>query len=116
MDQPQLFIDEDACEEAVVTALRRLGFDVLTVHETDRLALDDVDQLRYATSLGRTIYSLNARHFAQLHGEFLNRGEDHAGIIVIPRQRYTIGEKVRRLEELLTATDAASLRNSLNFL
>lgn len=100
----------------MITDLRRLGFDVLTVHEANRLALDDADQLRYATSLGRVIYSLNARHFAQLHRDFLARGEDHAGIIVIPRQRYTIGEKVRRLQGLLTTTDAASLRNSLSFL
>jgi hypothetical protein len=116
VDQPRLFIDEDACEEAVVSALRRLGFDVLTVHEANRLALDDADQLRYASSLGRAIYSLNARHFAQLHRDFLARGEDHAGIIVIPRQRYTIGEKVHRLQELFTSSDVASLRNSLSFL
>jgi len=111
VDRPRLFIDEDACEEAVISALRRLGFDVLTVHEAKRLALDDAEQLRYATSLGRAIYSLNARHFAKLHGEFLARGESHAGIIVIPRQRYTIGEKVRRLQELLTTADAGRLRN-----
>jgi hypothetical protein len=116
VDKPKLFVDEDACEEAVVSGLRRLGIDVLTVIDVARTSVDDDDQLRFATSLGRVIYSLNARHFARLHREFVARGEEHAGIVVIPRQRHRIGEKIRRLREFLDSTDAESLKNSLHFL
>ena len=116
MKKPELFIDEDACEDAVVSALRRLGIDVLTVHDVSRAGIDDDDQLRFAASVDRAIYSLNARHFARIHREFVARGEEHAGIILIPRQRYSIGEKIRRLEDLLDSTDAEALRNTLHFL
>ncbi len=116
MDKPKLFVDEDACEDAVVSALRGLGIDVLTVLEVGRVGINDDEQLRFAASLGRAVYSLNARHFARLHQEFIARGEDHAGTIVIPRQRYGIGEKVRRMQQLLESTDAEALRNSLHFL
>jgi hypothetical protein len=116
VDKPKLFVDEDACEDAVVSALRQIGIDVLTVLDVGREGIDDADQLRLATSLGRAIYSLNARHFARLHQEFVARGEDHAGVIVIPRQRYSIGEKIRRLQRLLESTDANALRNNLYFL
>ncbi len=111
-----MFVDEDACEDAVVSALRRLGIDVLTVLEVGRVGISDDDQLRFSTSLDRTVYSLNARHFARLHREFIARGDFHAGIIVIPRQRYSIGEKIRRLQQLLESTDAKALNNNLYFL
>jgi hypothetical protein len=100
----------------VVSALRRLGIDVLTVLEVGRVGMNDDEQLRFAASLGRAVYSLNARHFARLHHEFVAQGETHAGIIVIPRQRYGIGEKFRRLQQLLKSTDAEALRNSPHFL
>jgi hypothetical protein len=109
-------MDEDASEEAVASALRRQSIDVLTVYEAGRDGKGDEDHLRFATANGRAIYSLNARHFARLHRDFISRGEEHAGIIVIPRQRYGIGEKIRRLVQLLTSTDAESLKNSLHYL
>jgi hypothetical protein len=71
--------------------------------------------LRYATTQGRAVYSLNVSDFTRIHTEFLSRGEEHAGMIMIPRQRYAIGEKIRRLQELLEATDAESLRNTIRF-
>jgi hypothetical protein len=116
LNKPKLFVDEDACEDAVVSALRRLGIDVLTVLDVGRSGIDDEHQLRFATSLSRAVYSLNASHFARLHREFLSLGEEHSGIIVIPRQRYNIGEKVRRLRQFLDNADSASLRNTLHFL
>lgn len=115
-NQPKLYVDEDACEDAVVVALRRMEIDVLTVLDVNRAGLDDVEQLRFATSVGRIIYSLNARHFAMIHREFLSRGEEHSGIIVIPRQRYSIGQKVRKLGRLLDNIDDVSFKNCLHFL
>jgi hypothetical protein len=99
-----------------VSALRRHGIDVLTVFDVGRERHSDEEQLRFAASLGRAIYSLNVRHFARLHQDFCTRAEDHAGMILIPRQRYGIGEKIRRLQQLLDKTDAEALKNSLHFL
>jgi hypothetical protein len=113
---PRLYIDEDAAEKAVVMALRQHGFDVLTVQEAGGHSLGDDAQLRFAAANGRVLYSLNVSDFARLHQEFSARGEEHAGIILIPRQRYSIGEKARRLQDLLESTDAEALRNTLHFL
>ncbi len=58
----------------------------------------------------------NVDDFCRLHGEFLSEGKAHAGIIVIPRQRYSIGEKIRRLMELIDSVTAEEMRNRLEFL
>jgi hypothetical protein len=44
------------------------------------------------------------------------RQDQHSGIILIPRHRYGVGEKIRKLLELLENTNAQSLRNALRFL
>ncbi|HJS06874.1 MAG TPA: hypothetical protein VJ809_04415, partial [Pirellulales bacterium] len=62
------------------------------------------------------IYSLNVGDFCRLHTEFLARGRDHSGIVIIPRQRYSVGEKVRRLRELIDSTSSEEMRNRLEFL
>jgi Domain of unknown function (DUF5615) len=113
---PKLFFDEDACNDVVVSALRKLGIDVLTVIDAGRLKGDDEAQLRYATSLGRAIYSLNTRDFSRLHAEFLGRCEHHAGVILIPRQRYSVGTKIRKLGELCDMYGAEELKNTIHYL
>lgn len=111
----RLYVDEDASEHAVVSALRDRGFDVLTVSEAAMAGESDQAQLLLATSQGRSLYTLNVGDYCALHKRFLLGGESHAGIIVIPRQRYTIGEKVRHLTDLLMSTTAEEMRNRLEF-
>jgi hypothetical protein len=86
-----LYADEDAAENAVVSALRQQGIDVLTVLDAGLGTSSDEDHLRFASSVGRALYSLNVGDFARLHQQFCARGDEHAGIILIPRQRYFIG-------------------------
>jgi hypothetical protein len=112
----KIYIDEDASQQAIVSALRRSGVDVLTAYEAGREGRPDDEHLRFAASHGRAVYSLNVSDFTRLHWEFLTRGEEHFGILIIPRQRYGIGEKVRRLLQLLQSADAESLKNTLQFL
>lgn len=116
MTSPKLYIDEDAAEQAVVTALGRHGIDIQTAYEVGLSAAHDDEQLRFAAESGRVLYTLNVNDFARLHRDYQNRGEEHAGIILIPRQRYSIGEKARRLTELLVTSTAESLRKTINFL
>jgi hypothetical protein len=42
--------------------------------------------------------------------------EDHLGIIVIPDQRCSIGEKVRRLAALLSRVSAEEMVNCMKYL
>ena len=116
MSQIRLYVDEDAAEHAVVDGLRNRGVDVLTVLETEMISANDEGQVDFATSHGRSVYTLNVDDFCRLHREILLADKQHAGIIVIPRQRYSIGEKIRRLMGLIDSVTAEEMRNRLEFL
>jgi hypothetical protein len=53
----------------VVEELRRLGHDVLTIHETRKAdqAMPDDAVLAFARETGRAVLTLNRRHFIRLH-------------------------------------------------
>src|SRR5437016_3144509 len=114
--QIRLCLDEDSSSRALAHNLRLRGMDVTTVPEEGRTGQPDDEQLEFATAQGRTLYSCNRGDFQQLHTEYLARGKDHAGIILAPQQRYSIGEQVRRLLRLIKAKSAEDMRNNLEFL
>lgn len=76
----RLYADEDF-PLPVVERLRHLGHDVLTAFDAGQAnqAIEDADQLAFATGLGRAILTRNRRHFIGLHRSVPN----HAGIISI---------------------------------
>lgn len=96
MSSVRLYVDEDASETAVVEGLRGRGFDVLTTLEAGNAGANDAEQLEFATQSDRCIYTFNVGDFARLHQTFLQQQKEHAGIVVIPEQRYSIGEKIRQ--------------------
>ena len=116
MSQVRLYIDEDAAEKPVVEGLRDLEIDVSTVLDSDSAGASDEEQLQFAAADGRCLYSLNVGDFCRLHSEYLKSGIEHAGIILIPRQRYSIGEKIRRISEFVESITADEMRNRLEFL
>ncbi|MBW3600540.1 MAG: DUF5615 family PIN-like protein [Planctomycetes bacterium] len=101
MSDVRLYVDEDAAEHAVVHGLRARGIDVVTTPGIGHCGASDEDQLAFAAAQDRAIYTFNVGDFARLHQEFLQRGIEHSGIIVIPDQRYAVGEKIRRLAQLI---------------
>ena len=64
----------------VVEALRRLGHDVLTTHDTGKsnAGIPDDEVLRFATETARTVLTHNRQDFIRLH----RQNPNHAGIIV----------------------------------
>jgi sugar phosphate isomerase/epimerase len=64
----------------VAEELRRLGHDVMTVQESDLGGQSIPDQmvLKFAIDQGRSLITLNRRHFVKLHEET----PGHPGIIV----------------------------------
>lgn len=112
----RLYVDEDAAQQAVVDGLRTSGLDVLTVLDLQLDAISDAEQLEFATANNRTIYTLNVGDFAQLHSEWLASNRQHAGIIAIPRQRYTIGEKIRRIVQFVQTTSPSEMIDRIEFL
>jgi hypothetical protein len=114
--QIRLYIDEDAMARALVKGLRARGIDVTTVLDERMSEQNDRAQLEYAAQQGRTLYTFNVGHFCQLHTEYMTQGKNHAGIIVVYRQRYSVGEQLRRLLNLMHTKSAEEMKNSLQFL
>ena len=116
MSELQLYVDEDAGEHAVVQGLRARNIDVLTTIEANRAGSDDSSQLSFATSIGRAIYTFNVRDFAKLHNVYIVQNNTHSGIIVIPDQRCSISEKIRRLASFISYTNAEEMVNRMEYL
>lgn len=64
----------------VVEELRRLGHDVLTIHEMGKggQSVSDEAVLNFAIEKGRAVLTINRKHFIRLH----HAQPRHAGIIV----------------------------------
>jgi hypothetical protein len=115
MSQLRYYVDEDAQETAVVRGLQLRGIDVVTARDAQLLGVDDAEQLTFAISESRVIYTLNVRDYSKLHREFLQAGKSHAGIVAIPDQRYSIGEKIRRLAELASRFTAEEMVDRMEY-
>ena len=76
----KLYADEDF-DHGVVTRLRALGHDVITVMDVNRRGQSDVEQLAYATEAGRALITFNRADFHALHRQH----DEHAGIITCTR-------------------------------
>jgi hypothetical protein len=114
--QIRLYLDEAALSRALAHNLRLRGIDVTTVAEEGRAGLADAEQLEFAASQGRAIYTSNISDFYHLHTEYLSQGRQHAGIIFLPQQRYSIGEQLRRLLKLIRSKTAEAMANNIEFL
>ena len=84
MSPSQVVVDEDF-SLPVARALRDRGFSVVAAVELPPRGLADVDQLRRASRLGRILVSHNRRDFIRLVHQFRERGEAHAGVVLLPR-------------------------------
>lgn len=112
----RLYIDEDAMARALVNGLRARGINVMTVYEEGLSGHSDAEQLLHATETGRVIYTFNVGDFCELHKDHMETGVEHSGIIVVYRQRYLVGEQIKRLLHLITTESAESMKNDLWFL
>lgn len=115
MSAVRLYMDEDSGELAVILGLRARGIDVLTTQEAHREGSDDSEQLAFAAAQGRVLVSYNVGDFARLHGEYLSQGIGHAGIILMPGQRHSVGGKIRRLANFISRVTPADMISRLEF-
>jgi hypothetical protein len=101
---------------ALLRGLRSRGIEVTTVLEEGKAGDSDQVQLEYASQIRRVLYSFNVRDFCRLHKQYLSEGRSHAGIVVVYRQRYSIGEQLRLLLKLADMKSAEDMNNTLLFL
>jgi len=69
----KLYLDEDV-HKKVATALRLKGYDAVSAHEVQKQSLTDHEQLDFAISQGRAIFTFNSGDFNRLHAELMSRG------------------------------------------
>jgi hypothetical protein len=112
----RLYIDEDSMSRALARALRARNVDVTTALEQDMIERSDSAHLDYETAQGRVLFSFNVGDFCRLHNEYLTQGKPHAGIIVSPQQRFSVGEQMRRLLRLSADRSAEQMYNNIEFL
>ncbi|MCI0602312.1 DUF5615 family PIN-like protein [bacterium] len=92
----------------VVDELRRFGHDVLTIQETGKagLAIPDDQVLDFASKEGRTLLTLNRKHFVHLH----NSIQQHHGIVVCTFDP-DFAQQARRIHEAIQSK--SDLKNQL---
>jgi hypothetical protein len=103
-------LDEDVYF-GVAQGLRRRGFDILTTIEAGRTGSTDEDQLFFAASQGRSIFTFNRGHFAELHSRILAEGKHHFGIIV--SRQLNVGAVVRMVSAFLSSRRSDDLKDQL---
>jgi len=116
VSQIRLYFDADAMQRAVLAGLRARGVDATTALEAGMTDRSDEEQLDFARSEGRVLFTFNVSDFCRIHAELLAQGKSHAGIIVAPQQRYSASERVRRLLKLIAAKTAEQMHGHLEFL
>jgi len=100
----------------LVRALRARGVDVITALDAGMIERKDEEHLNYATEQGRVLCTFNVGNFYRLHTDYVPRGETHAGMILMQQQRYSVGERMRRLLRLIASRSAEEMESWVEFL
>ncbi len=116
MSLPGLYLDEDVQWDALIAALRARGISVLTTSEAGMTKHTDEEQLRFAASSDRVFVTSNIADFAKAHAKWIEVGDAHCGIILVPQQKWGPGELARRIIRLLADPPDKNLHNRIEFL
>ena len=114
MSQVKIYIDEDAMDGDPVVALRSRGVTVTTPLDAGLIGKPDEEQLAFEREC--VLYTFNVSDSFRLHTQWISAGRAHAGMILAPQQRFSVGERLRRIVRLRAATTAMSMRNRIEFL
>ena len=116
MSQIDIYVDEDAMDGDLVEALRFRGVTVSTALDAGLIGSPDEEQLAFAAAHRCVLYTFNIGDFYRLHTQWVAAGREHAGMILAPQQRFSVGEQLRRIVRLRAATTAMGMRNRIEFL
>ena len=112
----RLYLDEDVMDADLIHALRIRGVDVTSALEQKMIRRLDAEHLEFATLERRVLYSFNVGDFQNLHSKYLTQGKHHSGIILGQQQRYSLGEQMRRLLNIIARISAEEMEDSIVFL
>ena len=100
----------------LVVTLRARDVIVTTVRDAGLIQKTDEVQLAFATNQASVLYSFNICDFYRIHTLWARTGREHAGIILAPQQRYSIGEQARRILLIRSVRIDDAMRNNVEFL
>lgn len=103
-------LDENV-SSAISIGLRRLDIDVTTTPEQSMLSVSDEEQLAFAVSQGRVIFTQDD-DFLTLH----QSGVNHAGIAYCKQGTRTIGEIINYLSLMDKVFDAVDMQSRVEFI
>ncbi len=106
----KLYLDEDV-HKKIAPALRLKGYDVMSTHEVHQQSLSDYQQLEYAISQKRAIFSFNTGDFSRIHKEYMKNEKNHFGILL--SKQIPLGESIKRLIKFLFAHSAEEIKNNI---
>ncbi len=109
----KLYLDEDVQAE-LAPALRKRGYNVISVREAGRLSRSDEEQIEFAITQERAMVTYNSEHYVPLHVEYLRERRKHHGIIVSPQISFS--DAFRKIRNLLTTLTAEDMVNRLEYL
>ena len=110
------YFDEDSQQRGLTQALRRAGFDCLTVTDAGMRGQSDERQLSFSTEQSRVLFSSKIRDCRRLDTEWRRAGIRHAGIILLPDQLTAIGVRLRAFETMAGRFGPEDLENRVEFL
>jgi hypothetical protein len=110
-----VYFDEDAMNTHLVLALRQRGVPTLTPIEENLIGSSDEEQLLFASRRICVLYTFNVCDFYPLHTAWLSTAKHHAGMILVPQQRLSVGEQLRRILRLRATKSAEAMRDSVEF-
>ena len=106
----KLYLDEDV-HKKVAVALRIKGYDVISAHEVKSWGISDFQQLKYAISQGRAIFTLNKDDFIKLHNEYTEGGKSHFGILL--SKQISLNKCIKRLKIFLLKNTSEEIKNNI---
>jgi predicted nuclease of predicted toxin-antitoxin system len=116
VDLIKIYIDEDAMDADLVAALRARGVTVSTALDAGLTEKSDEEQLAFAAERGCVLYTSNVSDFYRLHAQWGSAGREHAGMILVQQQRFSVGEQLRRILRLRATASTERMRNQAEFL
>lgn len=106
----KLYLDEDV-HKKIAVVLRLKGYDVISAHEVKNWGISDIQQLEYAISQGRAIFTFNSGDFSSLHDEYINIGKNHFGILL--SKQIPLSESMKLLNTFLYKHTAIEIKNNI---
>ena len=109
MAKPAFYTNESV-HIAVAEGLKRRGLKALTARDAGNLGLSDKEQLEYAKGKKLVIVTHDDDFL------FLAATFEHAGIVYVHQQKYSIGELIRNLKLLWDELEQEDMKNHVEFL